>query len=257
VLQRNDSDITRTSLNSVNDYPANGELSSKFISDLTYRAQTVCQAKLLTLQLLYYIQHDMGETHWSIANDEGYDTPYNEKQDCPELKGFEAFEEQMPQEPYTREGRRLIGTQTLTGDQLQNAYKEGSSIPTFSDSIAVGYYPMDLHGCRTTSIEAAFDSSQNLPKTAAAKSGVFQVPIGVMIPQTVDGLLAAEKNISVSRFAEGAIREQPIAMEVGQAAGALAGLAAKQHTQPRNISAFEVQEVLRAAGARIDTANKL
>lgn len=249
VLQEDGHDITRTSLNTGNDYPMEGSLSSKFISDPKYRAQAICDAKLLSVQLMYYIQHDLGETDWSIADDEGYDTSYNKQNHCANLKGFEAFEDLMPQEPYVREGRRLIGTQTLTGDQLQFTYEHGSHTPRFSDSVAVGYYPMDLHSCYQE-IEPAFDSGDNLWRSGAG--GAFEIPMGVMIPQTVDGLLAAEKNISVSRYAEGAIREQPVAMATGQAAGALAALAAKQHTQPRNVSAQIVQEELQDAGATIN-----
>jgi hypothetical protein len=64
----------------------------------------------------------------------------------------------------------------------------------------------------------------------------------------VDGLLAAEKNISQSRLANGATRLQPIAMLTGQAAGALAGLAIATHRQPRAIPADAVQLVLLRSG---------
>ncbi len=255
VFQKDGNVVTRTALNLGNDYPIKGGLSTAFISDPTVRATSTCDAKLLTIQLMYYIQHDMGETSWSVANDEGYDTTYNQSQDCASLQGYEAFENQMPQEPYVREARRLIGTETLTGKDLSYSWKTPKSIPTYSDSVAVGYYPMDLHNCHSAKdLEPALDSTADMKLTHTG--GPFEVPMGVMIPQTLDGLLAAEKNISASREANGAIREQPIAMDIGQAAGALAALAVKNNTQPRYISAQAVQSALHTGGAVTTIAQK-
>jgi len=255
VLQQNGQDITRTSLNLGNDYPMSGTLSVRYISDPAYRQQVACRAKLLTLQLAYYIQHDLHESDWSLANDEGYDTPYNQQGHCSILEGYSAFEDQMPVEPYVREGRRLIGQETLTGDQLVYSWKNKQDIPTYPDSVAVGYYPMDLHQCYApNTLESAFDTADD--RRATFNGGAFEVPIGVLIPQTVDGLLAAEKNISASRLANGAIREQPIAMDIGQAAGALAALAAKNHTQPRYIAPGDVQAALHAANTTISIGKR-
>lgn len=251
VFQKDGHPITRTSLNLGNDFPQKGKLSTKYISNPTYRATSTCEAKLLSLQLMYYIQHDLGESHWSIANDEGYNTTYNQQNHCSSLNGYEAFEDQMPQEPYVREGRRLIGETTLTGQFLsERPWRSNAQVPQYSDSIAVGYYPMDLHGCNTSStLEHDLDSASYISPNPA--SGPFEVPMGVLIPQSTDGLLAAEKNISVSRLAEGAIRLQPIAMDIGQASGALAALAAQQHVQPRIVAAQDVQKALIAAQVAI------
>lgn len=243
ALQQNGQLITRTSLNLANDYPSTGELKTKYITDPVTRATDNCKAKLLTLQLIYYIQHDMGQTNWSVANDEGYDTPYNSKRHCHDLNGYEDIEHNMSQEPYVREARRIVGLQTLTGDQLQFAWKDRSKLPTFANSIAVGYYPMDLHGCDASeSLEPGMDSTSDMQPDFTGHA--FEVPMGILIPQKIDGLLAAEKNVSTSRLANGALREQPIAMDIGQADGALAALAASQNTQPRNIKATDVQAVL-------------
>ena len=241
--------ITRTSLNLdlANDFPPSGTLSTRFVSDPIVRVQTACQAKLLTLQLIYYIQHDLGQADWSIANDEGYDTQYNRDHRCENLTGFEAFEDQMPQEPYVREARRVIGTETLTGNNVAISWQDSKHIVQYPDSIAVGYYPMDMHNCRSAStLEPSYDMASDAPPVH--KGGPFNVPIGTLIPAHVDGLLVAEKNISASRLANGAMREQPIAMDIGQAAGALAALAVKHHEQPRFVPASEVQTVLSSAG---------
>jgi len=247
VLQQGQ-DITRTVLNLGNDSPPNGKLSTSFISDPSARFKDTCQAKQLTLDLAYYIQHELGQTNWAIANDEGYNTPYNRSHHCPSLASFVQMEDQLPQEPYVREGRRLVGEQTLTGTDLsKRPWTAGNPMPQYANSIAVGYYKMDLHGCnQPADLEPGLDNSSEL--SSDPKSGPFEIPMGVLIPQKVDGLLAAEKNISVSRLAEGAVREQPIAMDTGQAAGALAVLAVQKHEQPRFVAAADVQTVLKKAG---------
>jgi hypothetical protein len=244
VQQKDGHVITRTSLNLGNDYPLKGDLSIKYITDPSYRTKTTCEAKLLTLQLIYYIQHDMGGT-WSVANDEGYDTAYNKSQHCTQLNGFESFENNLSTIVYTREARRLVGVDTLTGNEVIKARTDPTNAPDYLHSIAVGYYPMDLHACHEP-LEKGLDSSSNL--SAKFASNAFEVPLGILIPKKLDGLLAAEKNISVSRQANGAIREQPIAMDIGQAAGALAALSAKQHKPPRNVPYSDVKQALDQAG---------
>ena len=78
--------------------------------------------------------------------------------------------------------------------------------------------------------------------------GNFQVPLDVMIPASVDGFIAAEKNLSVSRLTAGALRLQPITMMTGQAAGTLAALSVLGNIQPREVKAVSVQKVLLESG---------
>jgi hypothetical protein len=81
------------------------------------------------------------------------------------------------------------------------------------------------------------------------RSGPFEVPLRSLIPEKVDGLLAAEKNISESRLANGATRLQPITMLTGEAAGTLAALAVEKGVQPRAVQADQVQIALLQAGS--------
>lgn len=238
--------ITRSSINhQVNDR----SVSVKFIEDPVFRAKTICEAKLMTLRFLYYLQHDLGHTDWSIANDEGYDKLGNVKaRHCALLKGYEAIEKFFPLEPYVRESRRLVGVETLTGRDI---YRNGSQAArTFPNSVAVGYFPVNLRGCRGF---ASFEHGLDEAADVSSSAGPFEVPIGALIPTNVDGLLAAEKNISVSRIAASAIRLQPIAFAVGQAAGALASLAADQHAAPRAVDSDAVRDVLRSSDLQIDS----
>ncbi|MFZ3301584.1 MAG: FAD-dependent oxidoreductase [Microgenomates group bacterium] len=226
--------ISKTALNWFNDYPAD----VRYLTDLEYRKSINCEAKLRTLQLVYFIQKDLGMKTWSIANDEGYDTQFNISNSCPNIpQEFKKFEYLMPQGPYVRESLRAIGMETLVAKMVDNR----SPLSGSSNSIAVGTYVMDLHRCNT---DANLEPSLEKKSDDTRRSGPFTVPFGTLIPQTVDGLVLAEKNISVSRLANGAIRLQPITMLTGQAAGVLANIASSKNIQPRNVDVREVQDKL-------------
>lgn len=98
--------ITTTALNWFNDFP-----TTTTIYNRADRKKLLCEAKLKTLANLYYIQHELKETLWSVANDEGYDTAYNRTENlCLNIpKEFKAIANNFPPLPYVRESQRLIG----------------------------------------------------------------------------------------------------------------------------------------------------
>lgn len=213
----------------------------------------MCAAKLRSLDVIYYIQHDLNGTSWSVANDQGYDTPYNrEENSCSNIpQEFKPLEVNFPLLPYIRESRRLIGEYTLIGEDVRREAPWPTSakftdIPLwtiFSDSIAVGDYTAYLHDCKTEAdLEHDLDHVADMP--TEFRHGPFQVPIEVLIPEKVDGLLAAEKSISESRIANSTTRMQPITMLVGQAAGALAAIAVSEKIQPRKVDPGLVQRAV-------------
>jgi len=236
--------ITRSELNWFNDYPMHaGDFSG------SQRTDEICAAKIRTLQVLYYIQHDMGETAWSVADDEGYNTPYNQEHACANIpEEFRAIEQDLPPLPYIRESRRLVGVYTLTASDIRREGDSKKAAKSFPTAIAVGDYADDLHGCnQEADLEHDLEHVDDRPP--GFREGPFQVPMEALIPIKVDGLLAAEKNISQSRTANGATRLQPITMLTGQAAGTLAALSVLQHKQPRQVDPAAVQYQLLRAGA--------
>ena len=74
------------------------------------------------------------------------------------------------------------------------------------------------------------------------------MPLRTLIPRGTDGLLAAEKNLSMTRLSAGALRLQPICMMTGQAAGALAALSIREGVRLRDLPAVRVQRTLLEAG---------
>ncbi len=214
------------------------------------------EMRLVTLQLLYYLQHEL-KLPWSVASDEGYDSPYNRDQiarivsEKPSLKPYERILQLFPPIAYVRESRRMIGVHTVVGAEINRT----EAPKFFADAISVNDYGEDLHGAKSPN-----DMEQNLeaaPSPAREKlpwskrGGPFQLPFAAFIPETVDGFLAAEKNISQSRLVNGATRLQPSTMVNGQAVGAIAALAIKNKIQPRAVDPIRVQNVMLDAGVQL------
>jgi len=242
--------ITKSGVNWANDT----EYNVGAIEDLEIRQKTNCEAKMRTLQFLYYVQNELGQSDWSIANDEGFDTEYNiEKNLCDLIPGeYKEIEKYFPVMPYVRESRRLVGMYTLTASDIRREGSPPKSPNLFETSVAVGDYAVDRHGCAgDVNLELSLESSADVPSPSVA--GAFQIPFGVFIPESVDGLVAAEKNLSLSRLASGATRTQPAVMHTGQAAGAIAALAALDGIQPRMVNPILVQRELTRAGTRVSS----
>lgn len=244
--------ITRTHLNFNNDYQA----TVAEMEDPAKRKETDRAMRLKTLHLLTFIQRTFGKSDWSVANDEGYDSPYNRAQidewiaDRPDLSPYRDILYHFSVIPYTRESRRIIGLHTLTAREIER--KNGKPIQ-FPNTVALGDYPVDMHGSMSKPyLELDLDREADIPdKFGGHGSGPFAIPFECFIPETIDGFLPAEKNISQSRMANGATRLQPHTMLTGQVAGVIAALAVKHRIQPRAVDPIEVQNVLLDAGCTL------
>jgi len=163
----------------------------------------------------------------------------------------------MPVIPYVRESRRILGDTTLTSQMLLKnslSYRDGKTNLEFHDSIAIGRYNIDLHNSgEPVDIENSLGETQ-ASITINNPRGNFQVPLNVLVPAEIDGFVAAEKNLSMSRLANGALRLQPLCMMTGQAAGALAAIAARENIPPRSVPAIKVQWELLQGGVIISLA---
>jgi hypothetical protein len=238
--------ITRTHLNFNNDFPA----TVAEIEDPARRLATNRAMRLRTLQLLYYIQNTLGMRDWAVADDEGYDTPYNRAEidawlkEQPALEPYRAMLYHFPVMPYTRESRRIVGLHTLCAREIDR--RPGHQPVQFATSVAIGDYPVDMHGSmQPRYLELDLDRAEDIPaKFGGHGVGPFAIPFESFIPEKVDGFLPTEKNLSQSRMANGATRLQPHTMLMGQAAGAIAALAVKHGVQPRSVNPVLVQRVL-------------
>jgi hypothetical protein len=156
-------------------------------------------------------------------------------------------------QPYYREGRRLQGLTTLREQDIL-PLRKGCVAPlpitvsaqgctqaeNVCDAIAVGNYPNDHH----------YPSGDIALKPKSMRWGgrwtgtPFTIPYRSLVPIDTDGLLACEKNLSVSHMANGATRLQPLVLGIGQAAGMAAALCVEQGCQPRELNIRLLQEAL-------------
>lgn len=251
--------ITKTMVNLANDYPSVGGSTGYSVSAIengTTRVTEECKARLRSHQFLYYAQTSLAQP-WSAVSENG---TYGNPPACATSiipAAYQTVDSAFAHMPYIREARRLIGVHTLTGKQIArtaaptDARYNFAAAQQFPTSLVVGHYPVDLHGCSTT---ASMEADLNEVATDAPEGfrvGPFQVPFGSFIPREVDGFLVAEKNLSVSRLGNGAIRLQPMAFFTGQAAGAIASLAISRGVQPRNVPPVLVQRQLLNSGLKL------
>jgi hypothetical protein len=178
------------------------------------REKELVKAKEQTYRFIYFIQQQLGFKHIGIADDE-YPTA-----------------DRLPLIPYHREARRIRGLARLTINNISNPF-EGDAL--YRTGISVGDYPIDHHHRKNP------EAPQHLHFYPVPS---FNVPLGALIPQTVDGIIAAEKCISVSNVVNGTTRLQPSVLLIGQAAGTLAALSVQANTNARNIPVRKVQAAL-------------
>ncbi len=183
------------------------------------REEIIELARKNSLGIVHYFQTELGKNTYVLSNEFGT------------TDGLAPI-------PYVRESRRLRGVSRITeADLTPDSLGE---MRFWDDAIAVGDYPLDIHSCE----RGAEDIFLVYPP--------FQVPYSALIPQKVDGLIAAEKNISVTHVANGRTRLQPIVASIGQAAGAAAAISALEKKQPRAIDVKKLQESLVHSKLRVN-----
>ena len=251
--------ITKTAINWANDYPGlNGStpgLSVEFLESPNFRALATREAMLKTLAFLYYMQTELGMSDWSVDNRQGYGGWFsNDWADWADLpEEFRPILAHFPPFPYVRESRRLVGIKTMTIDDILRDETLGRTLASNPHSLALGEYPIDIHG-KNDSIYLEADlgeSKEKIPNDWNGDGGLFQIPFEVFVPEKLDGLIAAEKNISVSRVVNGSTRLQPVTMLTGQAAGAIAAVSVLRKIQPRKLRPVDIQTELWRSKSRL------
>lgn len=184
------------------------------------RARHLRGARQLSLSLLYWMQSEAPRA----GGGEGW----------PELRlrgDLTGMAHGLAKHPYVREARRIraeftvleqhVGTQArmeVTG--LSEAQVRAE---TFRDSVGVGCYRIDLHP--STGGDNYIDVS-SLP---------FEIPLGALIPQRMENLLPAAKNLGVTHITNGCYRLHPVEWNIGEAAGALASYCQRNSKKPRQV----------------------
>lgn len=201
-----------------NDYPAQGLFGSQ-----QERAETIRRAKERTLAYVHYMQHHLGHPEWGLA------------------EGVYPTADHLPLLPYVRESRRVVPVRWMVEQDV--VPKDGSKHNVIrADGVAVGDYYLDHHHDKDHRPPGE-RLGENYPANAP-----FQISWSAMLPQGIEGLIAAEKCIGVTHIVNGCSRLQPVAVAIGQAAGEAAAQAAKGNTALHELDVRCLQRALIAAG---------
>lgn len=135
-----------------------------------------------------------------------------------------------------RETRHFRGEQTLTEEDILAARVFDNWVVTKAK------FNFDVHNLTGHGLDAT-GSQRNFPQQKG-----YTIPYGCLVPQLIDGLLLAGRNISGTHMAHSNFRVMPICANIGQAAGVAAALCVQQGVQPRALKVAELQAVLRRQG---------
>lgn len=132
--------------------------------------------------------------------------------------------------PYIRESRRIKAVFTVLEEHvgkenrlLVAGEKAGTKAANFFDSVGIGYYHIDLHPSTGGNNYIDFGS---LP---------FQIPLGALLPQRVQNLIPANKNIGTTHITNGCYRLHPVEWSIGEAAGLLITYSLEKKISPHAI----------------------
>jgi len=136
----------------------------------------------------------------------------------------------MAKYPYIREARRIRAAFTVLEEhvgaenrRLVAGEEAGKRAADFFDSVGIGYHHIDLHPSSRGNNYIDFAS---LP---------FEIPLGALLPQRMNNLLPANKNIGTTHITNGCYRLHPVEWSIGEAAGCLIAFAGKKKVPFRAI----------------------
>ena len=180
----------------------------------------LARAKQLSLSLLYWLQTECPRPDGGLG--------------WPGLRlraDLVGSADGLAKAPYIRESRRIQAEFTVleqhvgTEARRQRTGRQDVEAEPFPDSVGLGSYRIDLHPS-TGGINYVDVSS--LP---------FQIPLGAMIPQRVDNLLPACKNLGTTHITNGCYRLHPVEWAIGEAAGVVVACCLQRRLPPRGLRA--------------------
>jgi hypothetical protein len=155
--------------------------------------------------------------------------------------------------PYIRESRRIKAEFTVleqhAGRMARSALlgkpEKEATAEQFPDSVGIGYYRIDLH------------PSSGGDNYIDVASMPFQIPLGALIPQRVENLLPACKNLGTTHVTNGCYRLHPVEWNIGESAGTLAAFCLERGAKPSQVRAnrtrlTEFQARLTAQGVPLE-----
>lgn len=175
-----------------------------------------------TMGLLYYLQNDPSVSEerrkffgaYGLAKDEFADNGHR------------------PHEFYVREARRLKGRYIVTQHDLM-LKADTDRAPVHADSIAFAEWYMDTHACTPGKTGNSLDEGKMMLHHETFPA---QIPYRALLPVELDNLLVPVC-LSATHVAWGAIRLEPIWMQIGESAGFACALAKREKLLPGTLNA--------------------
>ncbi|HEY4552358.1 MAG TPA: FAD-dependent oxidoreductase [Bacillaceae bacterium] len=191
------------------------------------------QAKQLSLSLFYWLQTEAPRPD----GNKGY----------PGLKlrgDVLGTEDGFAKAPYLREARRIKALYTITEQDVSPDFNKGTG-KKYADSVGIGSYSIDLHPSL---------SGENYIDIPALP---FHIPLGALIPQELDNLLAGNKNIGTTHITNGCYRLHPVEWNIGEACGELAAYCVHKRVNPADVredenTLKEFQDLLKKSGFELE-----
>jgi len=109
----------------------------------------------------------------------------------------------------------------------------------WDDAVCYSFYPIDIH----------LDHGEGIDWRQLPEGVVPTIPRGAMLPAGSRFLIAAGRCICGDREAHSAYRVEASCMAIGQAAGAMAALAARTAADPEELPISDIRDLLEAHGA--------
>ena len=129
-----------------------------------------------------------------------------------------------------RESRHFKGLQSLEASDILEAKLYDNWV------VKRAFFNFDVHNMTGASLDAT-----GIQKEWKQKKD-YSIPYGCILPQNVEGLLLSGRNISGSHLAHSNFRVMPIAMALGEAAGAAAALSIKHNILLKEVDVREIQK---------------
>jgi hypothetical protein len=101
--------------------------------------------------------------------------------------------------------------------------------------------------------EKCHDDEIGVCPAYSPKDPNVSIPLGCLIPKSLENLLVAGRNLSCDAASHTFLREIPVCWVMGQAAGIAAALSVAAGVQPRRVNVAHVQQELRRQGAYLQS----
>lgn len=178
--------------------------------DQRQRDRNLDEARQLSLSLFYWLQTQAPRADGGLG--------YPGLRLRPDVTG--GSPDGLALAPYIRSSRRICADFTVLEQHIAYPLRPNGAA-SFSDSVGVGCYRIDLH---PRSNGAGYLDLSSWP---------FQIPLGALIPIRIENLLPGGKNLGTSNIANGAFRVHQVEWSIGEAAGLLAAFCLQRRVEPR------------------------